>query len=378
MAFSFRNLFRFTWRWLASIRWTPRRALIVIAYFVVVPLLELVTSACLLLDRFLFSRYRTRTITEPVFIIGNFRSGTTFLHRLLAGDRNRFSTMKMWEILFAPSVTQRRMVGAFAALDRKLGNPVPRLLRWIESYWHDANVMHEVSLTQPEEDEYLCLHIWSALTIGLSSGLLDEARPHAWFDHDLPAEDRKRIMSFYADCVRRHLVDRDAGHNLQYLAKNPALTPKIGSTLEQFPDAKIIYLVRNPLEAIPSFVSMMKFSWEVMGAGTEDSALADFVTEMAGHWYRYPLERLAQAPADSYRIIVYDDLVSDPAAVVRGIYAHFQYAIDADFEQVLTGVAGEARSYRSRHEYDLESLGLDRARLTEEFADVIDRFGFEC
>ena len=377
MAFSFRNLYRFTWRWLASIRWTPRRALIVVAYFIVVPLLELVIWACLLLDRLLFSRYRQQTIEEPVFIIGNFRSGTTFLHRLLAGDRNRFSTMKMWEILFAPSVTQRRVIAALAAVDRKLGHPVPRLLRWIESYWQDANVMHEVSLAQPEEDEYLCLHIWSALTIGLSSGLLDEARPYAWFDHVLPAGDRKRIMNFYADCVRRHLFDRDAGNGLQYLAKNPALTPKIGSALEQFPDAKVIYLVRNPLEAIPSFVSMMKFSWEVMGADVEDSALADFVTEMAGHWYRYPLERLATAPADSYQIVVYDDLVSDPARVVRDIYAHFGYAIDADFEQLLAAVSGEARSYRSRHDYDLESLGLDRDRLVEEFADVIERFGFE-
>lgn len=377
MAFSFRNLFRFTWRWLAGIRWTPRRALIVIAYFVVVPLLELVIWTGLLLDRVFFSGYRNQAIADPVFIIGNFRSGTTFLHRLLAGDQNRFSTMKMWEILFAPSVTQRRVIGALTALDRKLGNPVPRLLRWIESYWHDANVMHEVSLAQPEEDEYLCLHIWSALTIGLSSGLLEEARPYAWFDRDVPADDRKRIMNFYADCVRRHLLYHGRENGSQYLAKNPALTPKIGSVLEEFPDAKVIYLVRNPLEAVPSFISMMKFSWEVMGARAEGTALRDFVMDMAQHWYRYPLERLAQVDEDRYRIVVYDDLVRDPERVVLDLYAHFGYEPGADFSRVLAEAKSDASGYRSQHSYDLSDLGLTRQELIDEFADVFERFGFE-
>jgi hypothetical protein len=377
VAFSLGNLLRFTVRWIASINWTPRRALIVAAYLVLVPLLEIIIWAGLLLDRILFGRYRTQNIEEPLFIIGNFRSGTTFLHRLLADDRGRFTTMQMWEILFAPSITQRRIFGGLAALDRALGSPIPRLLRWIESYWHDANVMHEVSLTQPEEDEYLCLHIWSALTIGLSSGLLSEARPYAFFDRELPPPERARIMDFYADCLRRHLFDRGTADGLQYLAKNPALTPKIGSVLEQFPDARVVYLVRDPLEAIPSFVSMMKFSWEVTGASAEGSRLAEFVTEMAAHWYRYPLERLAREPDEKYRIVVYDELVRDPAGAVREIYAHFGYEIDSNYERVLSERATASGDYRSRHDYDLKELGLDRAKLVEQFADVIERFGFD-
>lgn len=194
MSFSFTNLFRFIRLWPASIKWTPRRTLIALAFFVVFPLLELFVWTGLLLDRVFYGRYRQQEINVPVFVVGNFRSGTTFLHRLLAADETRFTTMKMWEVLFAPSISQRRIVNALATVDGWLGQPLLSLLRWIESFWHEQNVMHEVSLTQPEEDEYVLLHCWSALTIGLSSGLLDEALPYVYFDRDLPPAEKRRIM----------------------------------------------------------------------------------------------------------------------------------------------------------------------------------------
>mgnify|MGYP002063100052 CR=1 FL=1 len=136
--------------------------------------------------------------------------------------------------------------------------------------------MHRVSLRAPEEDDYLLLHLWSALTVGLSSGVLEEALPYARFDTDLPDHRKKRIMAFYRRCLQRHLYAHDAGGR-RYLAKNPALTPKIDTVLRRFPGARIILLVRSPLEMVPSFVNMMHFSYRVMGAPGQDDALRDFV-----------------------------------------------------------------------------------------------------
>ena len=41
-----------------------------------------------------------------------------------------------------------------------------------------------------------------------------------------------------------------------FVAKNPAFSPKIATLMEFFPDARIIYLVRNPLDMLPSTISM--------------------------------------------------------------------------------------------------------------------------
>ena len=197
MSFSFSELIRFTSRWLSSVKWTPRRAAIVLAFVLLYPLLELLIWAGLLLDDILFRGYRRQPVSAPVFIVGNFRSGTTFLHRLLSQDTERFTTMQMWEVLFSPSIAGRRMLAAIAAL---IGIPVRWLLGQIEGIWHEQNVMHEVSLTEPEEDDYVLLHIWSALSVGLSAGLLDEAERYAFFDRALAGAERRRIMSFYRNC----------------------------------------------------------------------------------------------------------------------------------------------------------------------------------
>jgi hypothetical protein len=378
MAFNFKAAFRFTYRLVSKIGnpefgWTPRRAGILLVLYLLYPLFELLVWLNLLLDDLFFRGYRSVEVSSPVFVVGNFRSGTTFLHRLLAKDQERFTTMKMWEALFAPSILGRKVVKAIVILDRWLGRLGARQVAAVEEQWHEENVMHKVGLREPEEDDYLLLHIWSALTIGLSSGVLEEARPYAYFDTSLSKTDRDRIMGFYRRCLQRHLY---AHRNGQYLAKNPALTPKLDSVYEWFPDARVICLVRSPFEAVPSFVNMMQFSWRVIGAPKESDGLRDFVVDMARHWYRYPLERLEGAPEDRYVFVRYDDLVADPAGTVAGVYERFGFEMNPAFTRVLHEESERARRYRSRHGYSVEQTGLTREQILAIYQDVFDRFGF--
>jgi hypothetical protein len=88
------------------------------------------------------------------------------------------------------------------------------------------------------------------------------------------------------------------------------------------------------------------------------------------------LERLARAPAECYRIVKYDDLVSDPEGTVTGIYAHFGWEMDCGFARVLRSEASRASRFRSRHRYAPESLGLSAERIIAEFHDVFERFDF--
>lgn len=379
MAFNFKAVFRFTYRLLSKIGdpefgWTPRRAGILLALFLLYPLFELLVWLNLLLDDLFFRGYRRVEVSSPVFVVGNFRSGTTFLHRLLAKDEERFTTMKMWEALFAPSILGRKVAKAIAILDRWLGRLGARQVATVEEHWHEENVMHKVGLREPEEDDYLLLHIWSALTIGLSSGILEEAVPYAYFDTALPKRERDRIMGFYRRSLQRHLYAHRSG---QYLAKNPALTPKLDSVYEWFPDARVICLVRSPLEAVPSFVDMMQFSWRVIGAPEESEALRKFIVDMARHWYSYAMERLEGAPKDRYIFVRYDDLVADPGETIAGIYERFGFGMSPAYARVLQEESEKARRYRSRHRYSVEQTGLTLERILATYQDVFDRFGFD-
>jgi hypothetical protein len=380
MVFNFRGLLRFLRLWSTTQGWTTRRIVILVVFLIFYPVLELMIWCGLWFDKIRFKNFVREPVQSPVFIIGNPRSGTTFLHRLLAKDVERFSTMQMWEILLCPSITQRKVIlGVASAIDR-VNIWFHKSLDRLEAGWREKNVMHTVSFRQPEEDDYLLLHTWSALTTGLSSGLLSEALPYTYFDTALPRKERHRIMAFYKSCVQRHLyAERELAlkPERQYLAKNPSLSPKINTVFESFPDAKLIYLVRNPLEVIPSYVSMMIFSWRVVGIPINDGRLQTYILDMARHWYRYPLEQLAKRPKESYIIVRYDDLVREPGRTVQTIYDRFGFLPTKAFSDVLGAETTKSRDYKSRHNYSLAALGLNREMIVNEFEDLFERFDFD-
>ena len=62
-----------------------------------------------LLDDLFFRGYRNITVRDPLFVVGLPRSGTSFLQRVLAQDSERFTTLRLWELILAPSVTERML-----------------------------------------------------------------------------------------------------------------------------------------------------------------------------------------------------------------------------------------------------------------------------
>jgi len=88
--------------------WTLPRIGIMTFLFVIFPVLQVLNFIILMLDNVFFPGYRKVQIKNPVFIIGNARSGTTYIHRLMSLDKN-FSSFKAWEIMFlAVSVDRPR------------------------------------------------------------------------------------------------------------------------------------------------------------------------------------------------------------------------------------------------------------------------------
>lgn len=384
MSFNFNNLARFIYKAIfksreSNYRLTPRRVgLLVLAFAIYVPV-ELLTWAGLFLDEILFREYRRMRVRQPVFILGNPRSGTTFLQRLLAKDEHTFLAMKTWEMFLAPSITMRKILIALADFGKRIGAPLQRALARWERRWQRNNVIHKVALHAPEEDEYLLTHIFSSLKIWLYVAMLDEARPYTYFDSAMPESERERIMDFYVGCLRRHLYAHEIPEevSLHYLAKNPNFTPMIDTLYEHFPDAKIIYLVRNPLDTIPSYISLKEREWRLLGQPLEPYASRDYILDATRHWYSYPLERLEQEPDADYIVVNFNDLVHDARRTVTAIYDRFGFEITSAYDDLLREATERARNYESDHEYSLEEMGLTREQIVDQYEDMFERFGFD-
>ena len=105
-------------RFLALLVWTPRALLehgwvaAFKRFFILVlsiPLfwcLQILHWFGMLLDTCFFPDWKMTKVNAPVFITGIPRSGTTFLQRTLAQD-NRFTSTPTWELLFAPSISEK-------------------------------------------------------------------------------------------------------------------------------------------------------------------------------------------------------------------------------------------------------------------------------
>ncbi len=114
MHFNFHLFWRTTYRSFfpadnTKARLTRKRILFLALFYVVWPIGQLAHWFFFLLDDILFPAYKTQVIDKPLFILGNLRSGSTFLHRLLSRDAETFTSLTTWDIYLTPSVTQKKI-----------------------------------------------------------------------------------------------------------------------------------------------------------------------------------------------------------------------------------------------------------------------------
>lgn len=131
-----------------------KRVVVISLLFVCFPPLMVWNHVGFFLDDLLYPDWRATGIHKPCFIVGNARSGTTWLHRLMVTSmEDNFTTFKTWEILFAPSIVWKRLFLTLHRLDRIVcGSFFLSLLARLESSLLPASQLHEVGLQLAEED----------------------------------------------------------------------------------------------------------------------------------------------------------------------------------------------------------------------------------
>ena len=134
---------------------------------------------------------------------------------------------------------------------------------------------------------------------------------------------------------------------------------------------------RNPLEAVPSTVSLFHYAWRLFSQPPVRYPYAEEVLAWTKYWYEHPLEIIDQDRSDRCMIVRYEDLVNEPDRVLGRIYSEFRYPESDAVESILRDAVKAACTHTSKHVYSLEAMGLTREQIVREFAQVFDRFGFE-
>ncbi len=355
-------------------RLTPKRILVLLILFPAYLLTLVFNWLGLLADEVLFRGYRRQAVEGPLFIVGPPRTGSTLLQRLLARSA-QFSSLKTWEILFAPSVTQKRFWAAVGALDRWAGRPLARAVLAFEARaLRDFNRMHKVGLFEPEEDDPILLNIFATGFAALVLPFRSDVLPLVFFDEHMPAANQERIMAFYRGCVQRHLYA--FGRDRIFLSKNPSFSFKIDAVRRTFPDARFVALVRNPLETVPSSFSFLSYFYDVFCSRRPDSPSQAFIHELLAAWYRTPIPKLRALPRDQHMVVRYEALVADPGGVAGACLERFGVPASDATRARLAAETERARGFTSGHRYVYDAATHSPEQIAADYADIMREYGY--
>jgi hypothetical protein len=354
---------------------TKARRQLLLVLLVVVPVVSAVHAICFFLDALVYPRLRRVEVRAPVFIVGHARSGTTLTHRLLCLDPGRYSFFRLYE-MFLPSLIEKKIARALGWLDgHALGGRIGARLRALEaqSRLAAAQEMHRTGLMEPEEDDFV-------LTFSMASGFWIVMAPYMGdldFYHvdERPPRARRRLMSFYRECLRRQLYAN--GADRIHLSKNPTFCGRVESLIEAFPDARIVVLLRDPSDTIPSLLKLLQRTWRY--AGWDERAIEQSLRVLADqsfHSYRHPLEVLARHPEVARAVVDYRDLVASPKATVTDLYRRLGLDISPEFDRVLDEQERRSREHETTYRYSLEEFGLARDEIHTRLADLVARYGW--
>ena len=295
----------------------------------------------------------------PIFVIGHWRTGTTLLHDLFSVDPN-LAYPTTYECFFP-----HHFLLSEGHLDKVMKVLLPK-----KRPQDDV----PVGFDRPQEEEFAMM-------------MLGEGTPyftHAWPRFG-PVDSEyldfkgvpKKKMKQWADAymwLYRRLYLKHGGKRL--VMKTPANAARLKLFTRLFPDARYVYLARNPLDVFPSTVKLWRALYSVQGLHNPpqlDPWLDDYILDMFARLTEDYEEDRHLIPESHLVELRYEDIVKDPVATMRGLYRRLDIPGFDQAEMPMREFLGGRKEHRvSRYELPEEL----KRKIIDRLKPYIDRFGY--
>ncbi len=300
----------------------------------------------------------TRFHAAPIFIIGHWRSGTTYLHNLMCRDQN-FGYVSLFQT----------MANDLAILGDRAIKPIAQ--QWIPQFRPTDNV--EFTMDQPQEEEHAMVRL-SPYSFYHMCCFPRQAREYfdryVMFgnsDDDEAAAWRRQ----YIAVLKKAYVAMD---ERRLLLKNPVNTARIPQLLDMFPDAKFIHIYRNPYDVFMSTRNQYFKTLDITRLqNVSDAEIEDNILHFYRKMMQHYVEDRKRIPAGNLIEIKFEDFEASPIAQLERIYRllglpHFA-AARSEFADY---VAGSANYCKNR--YKLSERTIEKVNTAWSFA--FDQWGY--
>ncbi len=299
-------------------------------------------------------------VHRPLFIATLPRSGSTFLHRLLAQD-SRARVLLHWE-LQQPAPPPRPST---RATDQRIALATITA-RKEQALFSGSQTMHLVRATIPEECCYLLKNSFSSFDTTF------------WY----------HVPSYF-----QWLCEYDLTHTYQYykkqlqilsfhcsgepfFLKEPGHLTGLDAILRVFPDACFVQVHRSPYEQVASLCSLQGHTQNAL---RHTPLSPHTIGQIVLNRWLIPLKKAMQTRSEAdqshFYDIYYDDLLADPITTVSQLYDYFNFELNTDaIIQMQTWLDDNPRNKHGRHQYTLEQFGLSPELIDEKMGDYIQTY----
>ncbi len=313
----------------------------------------------------IFSSRINKTIVskDPIFILGHYRCGTSYLQKLLVSDK-RFGYLTYYEALFPNT-------------NLLFGKKMQLVLQWIIKVFNIKNpFFHDsvLKLSEPdEEDDYL---MNKASAFSAYWGFIFPKKWKVWLNGLNQFSDSHYMEGWKNEYMKtiRFLTYKNNGKQL--ILKNPPNTERIGILLQMFPNAKFIHIHRNPLNLYSSIKNMWEnvilkyYSFQVVNEKELDEIIYEhfnyLTTKYENDKHLIPIKNRIE--------ISYEELRGDPCKTVQNIYSHLHLPEFGLTENDLRGQLELEKEYRV---FQYQSTENDFQKIKEKWGKFIRLWNYK-
>jgi len=250
----------------------------------------------------------------PVFILGHWRSGTTYLMNLMASDP-QFSFFDMASTFTFPVFLTMRKPVEFLYKSLFTGTRPMDNMTWdLHSAQEEVMALGTIN---PD-----------AVTHMMAFPFHVEEYTKTALIEDLPQDRQDRWKESYQYLIRKLNF---AFPGKRPLTKSPDNTAKVRLLRELYPDAKFIHIYRDPYKVVNSTIHMFntlfrQYSIQGFPGADMKEYVEDKVVTMYKGIYGHYFRDMVDIPPENLIEVPYGDFVKDPVTWLEKCYTHLNIA----------------------------------------------------
>ena len=280
----------------------------------------------------------------PVFILGHWRSGTTFMHNVLSCDRHfgyntTYQTVFPHLMMFGQAFFKKNMA-------------------WLMPDKRPTDNM-ELSVDLPQEEEFALANMmpYTYYNFWFFPKYMEEYCDRFLTFERITPDELKVFEEVFTKLIKISLWNT---HGTQFLSKNPPHTGRVRELVKMFPDAKFIYLMRNPytvFESTRSFFNntILPLKLEDISPEELEQNILSIYTKL---YKRYQADK-ALIPEGNLIEVKFEDYEADAYGMTRHIYDALSLPGFKEADGAIRAYTDKKKGYKKNaYKYDDRTVRL--------------------